>query len=718
MNAERDFLKKLIATFRAEADEHIKSLASGLVELETAKTDEDRAEAVEKVFRTAHSLKGAARSVDLGAIEGLCQSLENVFSALKKQQIAPSATLFDLLQQAADELGLLLASLDAEGQIAGAHSTGEIARKLAETSKGMTGETKQPGRAQGAAPVTPKPMGAQSNTIRISTSKLADLILETEELLLSKLAVGDRTTELKTLRGSLDIWLKEHKNDRQTSDMISKLRNEVATIESRVRGDARILSGLVDTLIDDMKQVMMLPFSSALELLPKLARDLARDENKQLDLTIKGGEIEVDRRILEALKDPLVHLLRNAIDHGIESPADRLALNKDPRGKIRIDIEQVEGNKVDIAISDDGRGIEIEEVRSSAEKAGLPDRSRNEADILRLLFRSGVSTSPLITDISGRGLGLAIVEEKTGQLGGSVGIESEAGRGTTVKMTVPVALATFRGVLIRVGGMLMMLPIVNVERVLRISQDQITTVENREEIILDGKAVSLMKLSQVLGIPETSAVSRLTPCVIAGQGDKRIAFLVDEVVEEQEVLVKALGKQLPRVRNISGAAVLGSGNIVPVINVSDLMRSAIGLAAGQMNDSDMALPRKSQTVAPAKRILVVEDSITARILLRNILQTAGYQVTTAVDGLDALSFLKTGDFDLVASDINMPRMDGLELTSRIRAGQKTSDLPVVLVSARESREDREKSIEAGANAYIVKSSFDQSNLLEVIERLI
>ncbi len=335
---------------------------------------------------------------------------------------------------------------------------------------------------------------------------------------------------------------------------------------------------------------------------------------------------------------------------------------------------------------------------------------------LLLVFRSGVTTSPIITDISGRGLGLAIVREKVEKLNGAVSIDTRPDNGTSFTMVVPLTLATFRGVLVSVGGHLFVLPSANVEKVARVRKEEIQTVENRESLSLNGQAVSLVGLGAVLEL-ETTAGRALgedpyLQIVVLGFIRKTHGFSSStKSFRNRRVLVKNLGPQLSRVRNIAGATLLGSGKVVPILNVPDLMISAVKVA-----------PTFAETIvgAPQKRvsILVVEDSITARTLLKTILESAGYEVATAVDGIDAFAALGSAEFDLVVSDIEMPRMNGFDLTAKIRADKRLSDLPVVLVTALESREDKERGIDVGANAYIVKSSFEQSNLLEAIRRLI
>ncbi|MFA6598116.1 MAG: response regulator, partial [Ignavibacteriaceae bacterium] len=344
----------------------------------------------------------------------------------------------------------------------------------------------------------------------------------------------------------------------------------------------------------------------------------------------------------------------------------------------------------------------------------------NAQETLMLIFQSGVTTSQMITDISGRGLGLAIVREKVEKLGGSVSVESQPDIGTTFRLLLPLTLATFRGVIVRLGEHLYAVPTIHVERAVRVNREEIKTVENKETIMIDGKILTVVNLENVLGISNgnNSASNKkndpgeFIQLLILVHAEKRIAFIVDEILEECQILVKELGKQLNRVRNISGATVLGSGKVVPVINVSDLMKSAGKVSAAKVITSERKTPEKIY------KLLVAEDSITSRTLIKNILESAGYLVETSVDGVDAFTKALVGEFDLIVSDVDMPRMNGFELTAKIRKDKKLDELPVVLVTALESREDREHGIDVGANAYIIKSSFDQSNLLEVIQKLL
>ncbi len=774
---DEQFLERLLATFKIEAREHLRAMSSGVLALESAPAGKAVPGLLEKVFREAHSLKGAARAVNLGAVEIVCQALEDVFADIKNERLTTFSELFDVLHETIDGLdGMLadgVAKTSADAQAADLQTRLKRIRdkRTARNESPPARPIKHPRHPRKATPpktkrmVAPPPSphapaeipelaGTTPRTdIRIAVSDLDTLLLKAEEMLLLKHALGQRVEELKAMQGALALEDRaasdssqgrpnsrhQHRedvadgNDRETTSVggdhtatdrrhpgrrKKSLTGRAFSLARSLEQDYRTLARMVDSLLADTKKMLMLPFGTAVEMLPKLARDLSRNKGRDVDIVIDGTEIVIDKRILEGLKDPLIHLVRNAIDHGIEDPAERRQRSKPERGRLAIALNHKGGRKIEILVSDDGAGIDATKVADTATKVGLVTQEEagrmSDADVLSFVFRSGFSTAPIITDLSGRGLGLAIVREKVEELGGTIAVETERGVGTAFRIVLPLTLENARGLLITAGGHRYLIPMAGIAWAMRLSLDDLKTVENHDTIQRGGQTFPLVWLTDALGLPRDRAASRTeagTIVVALAVGGSQVAFCVDKVHGEQEILVKSLGAPLRRVRNVSGAAILGTGQVIPILNTLDLLKSASRIeAAPQQNTGPGVLAPQS--------ILVAEDSITARMLLKNILMAAGYEVATAVDGSEALSELKARRFDLLVSDVEMPEMDGFELTEKVRAYPPLAALPIILVTALGSREHRERGIAVGANAYIVKSSFDQGNLLEIVKRLI
>ncbi len=739
-----EFLNTLRATFRVEAEEHVQAMVNGLLELEKSSDDDARPGVVADVFRAAHSLKGAARAVDATTIESLCQSLEDTFATWKHQDSAPTPEMLDAVHRTVDAISVALAVPGSSPEPASESAPRPSASRV------MSAFTD----AVAAVPATAERMFSPEDTVRVTVGKLDARLLEAEEMLTAKLATGQRAKDVRELAARCDAWRKawtavepdvralRQEIDRPAPgpaarvppgmarlleflewnlDHLNALEGRVAALGRTADQDCQAIGKLVDDLLEDSKKLLLLPFATLAAPFPKLVRDLCRDRGKETDLVIRGEEVEIDKRILEEMKAPLIHLLRNAVDHGIETPDERLRSGKPARGTIVLAASQVNGHKVELLVSDDGAGVDAEKVRESAVTRGVLSsddaRQLGDAGAQRLIFEAEVSTSPIITRLSGRGLGLAIVREKADKLGGTVSVESHSRQGTRFSIVLPSTLATFRGILVEAGEQLFVVPTLHVERVTRVTADEIRTVEGRDTISLSGRAIALVRLVDALEVSHTNRqddTGAFTTVLVLGTGDERVAFAVDAVLTEQEVLVKPLRKPLSRVRNIVGATVLGSGRVALILNVVDVLKSARKAGSAVARVTAGAQPLR----VADKSILVVEDSITSRTLLKGILESASYTVKTAVDGMEAFTLLRAERFDLVVSDVEMPRLNGFDLTARIRADKKLAELPVVLVTALETREDRERGIDVGANAYIVKSSFDQSNLLDAVRRLV
>lgn len=766
MDSKQDkFMQELLADFKVEAAEHLTLFTNGLLELEKGVAPEVAKQIVEDIFREIHSAKGAARAVNLSEIERVCQSLESALASLKAGRIEVSPVLLDTLHDAGDLLSTMLSDLSkgtrvvkGEDAMSMVFLLTDVAQgKMFSAKEGQKNEQQQP-IPEHSSPVPAEPdtaaipvqpavssvaahdAGPSFDTVRISVEKLRSLMVQAEEFVATKATFRNFAEELSEISSGcysfrkisesrirelhpgsnpdplaweeLLKWYKE--NSRELHERILRITKQFGQYH---HDTAR----MVDDMLLTIRKTLLVPFSGVLDLFPKMVRDLARDNGKEVRLNIQGGLTEIDRRILEEIKDPLIHLVRNSIDHGIENPDGRMKAGKSRQGLLEILVTKPQEREIAVVIRDDGAGIKSEQVIRSAIREGVVTdeaaHNLSQEEALQLIFQSGVTTSAMITDISGRGLGLAIVAEKINKLGGQVALQSEEGKGTTFTLKLPLTLATFRGVLARLGENLVMIPLSNVEKVARVDRVQVRTIEERQTLLHEDHQIPLAILSEILGF--STFRNRVNPghryIIILSSGIKKTGFIVDAIIGEQEGMIKPLGGQLLNVKHVSGATALGDGRVVPVLDVYELLESVArseSFAIKEQHELDGAEAEKP------KRILIAEDSLTSRALLRNLLESAGYAVTTAVDGWDGYTLLKQGGFDLVVSDVEMPRMNGFEFTTKIRGESELSSLPVILVTALESPEDRQRGLEAGANAYIVKSTFEGGNLVSTIQRLI
>jgi two-component system, chemotaxis family, sensor kinase CheA len=588
-------------------------------------------------------------------------------------------------------------------------------------------------------------------TVRIAANKLDRLIAGSDDLLTTRLFITHRMQELEEIMTRFAIWRWNHalvSNDMHRirevsfgikktdlpSDLVLPLQRLVEFLEYNrefvtylqhdlsvhvhaTEIDRSALEINTSTISDLIHDAVLLPVAGVLQPFSGLVREYSRSTGKQVDLVIEGGDLEMDRRILESLKDPLMHLIHNSIDHGIEYPDIRAERHKKIRGMVRIRIVPLSGSKVSIEVSDDGTGIDRSIIRKAAVEKGIASAEEEAAltddEAIWLIFRSGLSTNPIVTDLSGRGLGLAIVEETVTRLGGAVTVSSEIGKGTTIRMLVPVRLATLRGVVVRSGNQVYVLPMQQVRQVIRVQRSDILPLNDRQAIDFQGEKIIVIRLTEALGITEYRTPlegSAQVPVVILSYGAGQIACTVDEVIRVQEIVVRSLGSQLRRVKRITGAVILGDGKVALVLDALELIQESI--------KGPPAVSSRSISGEDIRRVLVVEDSVTSRALLQTILERAGYLVETAVDGMEALATLKEHEFDMVVSDVDMPRMNGFTLTEKIRADARMSALPVVLVTSLDSPDDQKHGITVGADAYIKKTSFEKNRLLEVIRSLL
>lgn len=743
MNSRNEQLfQRLLAMFMVEAEEHVGSLSVSLRELEQGVSEQRARELIEKTFREVHTLKGAARTVNLMHLVALCHAMESLLALLKRGELKLTPPVVTVLADGFAALRRMVPNQVNGNSPPPVDGLDILVARLEGAAKGDAGRPapappppaipvppSPPPLPPPPAPAPPRPVREEGRstarqTLRVPIERLDFLLHQAEELITAKLSGGERVVEIRALGHGLS----ERMRTRQRLDAAQQAEHDAQTLAwigtklSRLAleadQDARGLSKGVDSLLSGTKQVLMLPAATLLEPVAQDLRDLSRRQGKDIHLVLAGQELELDRRVQEELREALLHLARNAIDHGIEMPADRLSAGKPARATVTLTVSQRDGGRAEIAIADDGKGMDLTRLTAEAVAHGLLEAEQAAAlapdQIMALAFQSGLSTSDGVTDISGRGLGLAIVQEKVERLGGTVTVESTPGRGTVFRLLLPVTMASFRVVMADISGGCYGMPTNRIERVGRVASAEVQMVEGREMVRIDGRPLALVRLSDLLRLGPGGPAGDFRSFVVLAAAGQRLAVEVDHVVGESEILMKPLAWPLTRVPAVAGAVALPSGRLGFVLNVHELLRAALRPDFQAL----AARPVTNPAAQTRKSILIAEDSITARALFKHVLEAAGFRVRTCVDGMEAWNVLAGELFDLVVSDVEMPRMGGFELTERIRQEPRLSDIPVILITSLETREDRERGVDVGASAYIVKRSFDQSDLLDIIGRLI
>ncbi len=570
-----------------------------------------------------------------------------------------------------------------------------------------------------AVPAEPVAEVFEINTIRVATNRLERLMIQADELAVAKLRVVQHHEDLLNLYRLWEEWQRLVPIEDPRSQPFSNLLNQMRLTSGE---DTARLESVANDLENGIRQIRMLPLQTVFALFPRMVRDLARQQHKEIDFAIEGGDVLADKQILESLKDPLTHILRNAIDHGIETLAERSTKAK----TARLTLQGLQrGNQIEIIITDDGRGLDLEAIRATAIRRGLYTSAEldqmNHEQIQSLIFVAGFSTRTAVTELSGRGVGMDVVRANIEKLKGSIRIESVPGQGCTFRLLLNNSLATVDALIVQVNHQPFALALDAIETMQFIDREDIFTLDGKLTVHWQERGVSVAWLADLLELPiippdstlSLSQVSTKIPCVFIKIDGEYLGILVDELLEQQQIVVKALNQLLQNVRNLSGASILGNGEICMVLNPADLFSAAGGRAVSTERSAILMM----DTIAPP-HILLVEDSIPIRTQVKRILEGAGYIVTTAVDGLDGFNKLQISEFAAVVSDVEMPNMTGLELTSRLRELPEYGDLPVILVTTLAKPADQQRGFDAGATAYLTKGNFDQSLLINTLRSLV
>ncbi len=750
--------------FKVESNERLENMDNGLLTLE--KNPED-AETLKAMFREAHSLKGSSRMLGEERLEKVAHVFEDLLGMATKGEIQFTPEIVDELfagvsgmRQLADEVveNIENSPVDVEALVNALKALsrpkkepsgidldmGAPARNLetplkagAESELKENLPEKQPEEAHPvsenqSSPEVPsqksKPAKAEPayrvDTIRVDTQKLDRLINQTGELAVIRTRLRQRLQDAGNL---MELWQDLERALYRFShlpglgqaihDLPAELAQMVQAMQQNLYEDNTELELVARDLEDGVRHLRLLPLSTIFNLFPRMVRDLTRTLDRTVALKITGADTTVDKHILEQIKNPLTHMVRNAVHHGLESPKTRMKNRKDPTGVLRLNAFKT-ATHVIIEVIDDGRGIDLDAVRAKAVANNLlradEAKEADKAQLLSLIFKSGFTTSKMITDISGRGVGLDVVASEVSQLKGTIDVDTTPGKGCSFTIQLPISLTTSKVFIIRIQDQQFGIPVDFVKQVRQIKKEDIFNDNGRAAINMDQSPVSVVPLASLLEI--NAPHPGYGPCIILKSGPDRLGILVDEIEDELEVVVKPHGNLLKQVRNISGSTILGTGSVCTVLDPPDLVRTAhtLGSTGLILQDEETAEDREKT----ARHVLLVEDSITTRTQEKRILEAAGFEVTTAVDGLDGWTKLSNRIYDAVVSDIEMPNLDGLNLTRRIREHEQFQTLPVILVTSLSKDEDRRKGLEVGANAYISKPSFDQSTLIDTLERLI
>ncbi|MBN8704424.1 MAG: Hpt domain-containing protein [Bacteroidetes bacterium] len=743
-----------VAKFVDESLENNDLLADNLLNLEKNLTDMNL---VKECMRLAHVLKGSARMIGFKYQGGVLHKIEDLLNVFVTGAVKVTEYHAELLIVTVDHLKenllnikreqaelpvnqLILDALD--NAVAQKPFTIPQVEKPSETPKVKAAEPEN--RREEPAPSSrsfnmesetrEKDDASNENinvrkfgdTIRVNTAKLDETIKLVGELLINRQRSQIRLTELQHLRKMMKGFvyqmtsLVQNSEDEQTRDILRQSERLLSMLEGqahRQREDMAFQDLIINDLQTNTIKMRMEPLSVIFNAFPRAIRDISRSLNKQVELVIQGEETELDRKMIEKLTDPLIHLVRNAIDHGIESTEERQRLEKPLRGLLRIRA-MTEGSNIVLIVQDDGKGIDVESIKAKALQKKLFESQEeidalNEIEVMKLIFLPNFSTAKLITDLSGRGVGLDIVKKNIEDLKGFISVDSIPGKGTTFTIKLPLTLTTLRSLVCMAGGQKWAIPISSIKRTLVIRKNEVIEVVDRDAIRLDNQIIPLVRLSRTLGINDINEYPDKLMVLVGYFGKEQIAFVVEDIFEETEIVIKPVPALIRKIRNVSSVTVSLNGEIIPILFMPELINSAKLVQEGLKEPVIISKGKEN-----VHTVLVVDDSLNTREIEKTILEAYGYKVETGRDGLDGFEKAMEGNYDIIVSDLEMPRLNGFGFIEKLRQQEKYKHTPVIIVTSRENENDKRRGIEVGANAYIIKGSFDQTSLIDTIESLL
>lgn len=669
---DADLQRQLEALFAEELQDNLRVLRDGLAQLEDEGFD---GALVRELFRAAHSLKGAAHSASVLDAIGPCHRLES-----RLAEVRDDAEQLDrsLLAELDRDLGLLIG----------------LERRL-QASTGAA--TAAPAPAPDAGDRRPPTVPRGDARARVEVGRLDRLVERSAALLTATHGLRSLTEDLESITGVARSTGHDQRATTASTSALAGLALRARTLDRHVRA-------IADEVAETAQDLRLQPFHDVTAGLDHAVRELCRSTGTDARLVVEGGDIELDRDVGDALREPLLHLVRNAVDHGIEAPEQRRAAGKAPTGTVTVSAAG-EGSRVLVTVRDDGAGVDVVNLTSQ-----LADGDASvDHDDMEIAFTPGLSTADTITEVSGRGIGLDAARARVESLGGTLHLHSDRSAGTEVTIRVPRSLAVLRVMIVDAGcGELVGVPVSAVTRLHRVTDDQVEHVEGRLAVVLDDGRQPAVHLAAALSLHRGTLVAdglNVAVGVVDGAG----VLLVQRALTELDVVLRPLPARVGAGAGLLGGALLPSGAVALVVNPSAALRNGLSLAAP---------PRQRRAPSRRHRVLLAEDTLTTRALERSILESAGYEVVVAVDGVEALECLREDTVDAVVSDIDMPRMGGIELCRAIRSSVHHSDVPVILVTSLGSEEDRRRGLDAGANAYLVKTAFDQTALLDAVGRFL
>jgi two-component system sensor histidine kinase and response regulator WspE len=742
----------MLELFRLDAEGQIESLTAALLALER---DPVAADQLESCMRAAHSLKGAASIVGLNVGVSVAHVMEDCFVAAQQRTLVLGRAQIDVLLRGVDLLRRIASTPEAQIELWAGEKQAEVNTFLAALAAVLKGQAEvqaEPVSAvRGADAVEAPPAqfvdrrSSAATDVRENAGRVLHVAAANLNLLLG--LAGETLVEsrwLKPFAGSLlglkrlndsagkaldhlSETLSEHGLDAQSEAALAQVQQQFLECHNLLSQrfaememfDSRS-TNLAHRLYDAVLACRMRPFADGLRAFPRMVRDLGHSLGKEIRLDIVGETTQVDRDILEKLDAPLGHLLRNACDHGIEFPDERRSAGKPSEGVVSLEARHSAGI-LQIVAADDGRGIDLDRLREAIVARKLTNvetaQRLTEPELLEFLFLPGFSMKGSVTEISGRGVGLDVVRSMINQVRGTIHVSSQLGKGTRFDLQMPLTLSVVRALLVAVGGEPYAFPLAHIVRTLKLPRTSINLLEGRQHFEFEGRSVGLVGANQVFGGDAAILVDDEVPVVVVGAPGNTYGLAVDGFLGERELVVHPLDARLGKIKDIAAGALKEDGSPVLIVDVEDLLQSLNKLVSagylGKVERDGGGGDRRAR-----KRVLVVDDSLTVRELERKLLEHAGYEAEVAVDGMDGWNAVRTGHFKLVITDVDMPRMDGIELVTRIKKDPNLKSLPVMIVSYKDREEDRGRGLEAGADYYLAKSSFHDETLLQAVKDLI